>query len=161
MCSAECTFQRWAPGVARFVRASLAVSSYWPGDGRNCPAGRYKKSVIRPDISLYEAALYGDLQRQLQELVQQQNDGHERENEQGKDGHSYAECRAQALVTPVALCMCVGHGESSPNRPRGDLRSQIRIPPSGRRFYPGTVGDGHRELFTTALGRNLRVLDHN
>ena len=87
------------------------------------------------------------MEQQLGEVVEEQNDGQERGDEQCSNDHSHGECRAGSLVPAVAVRMRAVHGASfHPVRRVGrGLNSEADTPDSG--FILDTMGDCIQEVY--------------
>lgn len=78
-------------------------------------------------------------------MVEEQNDGQERANEQRSHGSGDPERRGQGLVPPVGECMMSCHGVSPDDRSGVRVRSHTAIRTPDQCFILVNVGDDDQE----------------
>jgi hypothetical protein len=90
-------------------------------------------------------------------VVEEQNDGQERANEQGSHNGGQPEDRGQALVPPVGQCMIWAHGVSPDDRSGVRVRSHTAIRTPDQCFILVNVGDDDQEAWEEPAGALLHV----
>lgn len=103
----------------------------------------------------------GYFYEQLRRVEDQQNDGREREDAQGKYGCSEPQSRGQGPVLSVAPCTGGIHVCSSPKPSGAGPGSEATVSRPGWVLLPWTDGGRAQGRFYCARCQNLRVLDQH